>query len=112
MFGALWLARGLAPLAPFPVAAGAGVAALIAGIVATAALRRSAPRPTGEAAHAIERRLTTATVLQLVASFVLPLVIGAAFGPRLVTPSVLLTIGVLLAWLHREVDTPYQGDAG
>lgn len=111
-FGALWLARGLAPLAPIPVAVGAGVLVLVLGSAAVVALRRSAPRPQGDEARAIGRRLTMATVLQLVASFVLPIAVGAAIGQRLVIPSIVLTIGILLSWLGRDVDTPYQGGAG
>jgi hypothetical protein len=81
-------------------------------MTAVVALRRSAPRPQGPAARTIERRLTVATVGQVLASFILPVVIGAAAGPRLVVPSIVLTIGLLLVWIHREVDTPYQGAAG
>jgi hypothetical protein len=112
IFGALWLARGLAAFGPPVVAIAAGASALGAGMTAVVALRRSAPRPQGSASRTIERRLTVATLLQLVASFVLPVVIGAAVGPRLAVPSIMLTIGILLAWIHREVDTPYQGKAG
>ena len=111
-FGALWIARGLAPFAPVTVAAGVGGVALIAGLTAAVLLRRRAPRPRGPAARTIERRLTGATILQLVASFALPIAISALAGPRLVLPSIVITIGILLVWVHREVDTPYQGTAG
>lgn len=112
VFGALWMARGLTPLVPMAVALVVGGAAVATGLTATLLLRRGAPRPRGSVAKAIERRLTGATIVQLVASFVLPVVIGAALGPRLVLPSIVLTIGILLVWLHREIRTPYQGVAG
>jgi hypothetical protein len=112
VFGALWMARGLAPLVPVAIALALGAAALAAGLTAALLLRRGAPRPRGSVAKAIERRLTGATIAQLIASFALPVVIGAALGPRLVVPSIVLTIGVLLVWLHYEIGTPYQGAAG
>ncbi len=112
VFGAFWMARGLTPLVPVAVALAVGSAALATGLAATLLLRHGAPRPRGSVAKAIERRVTGATIAQLIASFVLPVVIGAALGPRLVLPSIVLTIGILLVWLHREIGTPYQGVAG
>jgi len=111
-FGALWIARGLASLAPLTVAVGVGSVALVAGLAAAVLLRRLAPRPSGVAARAIERRLTAATILQLVASCALPITISGLAGSRLVLPSIVITIGILLVWIHHEVDTPYQGIAG
>jgi hypothetical protein len=110
-FGAMWLARGLGSFAPLAVAAAAAGAALVGGMAAAVALRRSAPQPHGPAVRTIERRLTVATVAQLLASFALPMVIDAA-APRLTVPLVILTIGILLAWIHGEVGTPFQGAAG
>lgn len=112
VFGALWLARGLVPLTLLAVAIAAGGVVLVAGLMTAVLLRQSAPRLHGSVARAIERRLTTATVLQLIASFVLPIVISEVAGPRLVLPSIVITIGILLVWIHHEVDTPYQGVAG
>ncbi len=112
VFGALWLARGLSSFAPPVVAVAAAAAAVIAGGTVAVALRRSAPRPDGPAARTIERRLTVATLGQLVTSFVLPVLVDAVAGPRLVIPSIVLSIGILLAWIHHEVDTPFQGAAG
>lgn len=102
VFGALWLARGVAVFAPPLVAVAAGGTALVLGLTAAAATRHWAPRPQGPAARRFEHRLTVATVGQIVASFVLPVLIGAAVGPRLAVPSIVLTIGILLAWIHRE----------
>lgn len=112
VFGALWLARGLAPLVPPIAAVAAGAVALILGLFAAVLQRRSAPRPVGPMARRIEWRLTGATVAQMLASFTLPIAISALAGPRLVLPSIVITIGMLLVWIHHEVATPYQDAAG
>ena len=111
-FGALWLTRGLLPLARLPIALAVGTLVLVAGMIAAFGLRRFGTRPQGPKARIIERRLTIATVLQLAASIVVPITIASAAGHRLVLPSIVFTIGVLLVWIHREVQTPYQGVAG
>jgi hypothetical protein len=105
-FAAFWLVRGSAVI-------GGGVAgALIAvfgvtvvgvyvyGIRASAG---SAPRPQGQEAKRIERAVTVATVVQLVASFALPVVVIAAGHSDWVLPSIAITIGPLLLWLDSRV---------
>lgn len=111
-FGGFWLARGLMPLIPVPLAVLAGAATLVWGLTAAVRLRRLAPRPQGAAARRFEWRLTLATVAQLVVSGLLPPGLGAVAGGRLELPSIVLTIGILLAWIHHELNTPYQGTAG
>lgn len=111
-FGALWLARGLAPVLPLGVRVGTGALVLALALAVAMLLRHHAPQPRGAAARRTLHRLTVATVLQLVASCLLPIVVATTLGPRLVLPSIVVTIGILLLWLHREVETPYQGAAG
>ena len=114
-FAALWLLRG-------GHAIGGGVAAvLIAGFgvmviaVFSYAIRATAgiaPRPKGPEAKRIERDVTLATVLQLVASFVLPFAVIAAGHSDWVLPSVAITIGPLLLWLDRRVGIPRYRPVG
>jgi hypothetical protein len=50
--------------------------------------------------------VTVATVIQLAASFVLPVIIIATGHPDWVLPSIVITIGPLLLWLDHVVDIP------
>jgi hypothetical protein len=111
VFGALRTLRGLAVVAPMWVAMTCGWAALVAGLACAYRLRSTGPRPTGPAARALGRRLTVATAAQLVASGVLP-VVASLMDSRLVLPSIVVTIGALLLYVHRVAGTPFQGVAG
>jgi hypothetical protein len=108
-FAGFWLLRGSrvlggAPGVILPVVLGAAVVAVAAyGIRVTAGV---APRPTGPAAARIERAVTTATVVQLVASFVAPVVVIKAGHDDWALPSIAVTIGPLLLWLDRRLDIP------
>jgi hypothetical protein len=108
-FAAFWLIRGglaLGGSAGPILAAVLGVAAIAAfgyGIRATAG---TAPRPKGAAAHRIERAITVATIIQLVASFVAPALVIAVGQPEWVLPSIAITIGPLLLWLDQRVGIP------
>ena len=62
-----------------------------------------APRPVGPEARRIERSVTAATVIELVAAFVLPFVVIAIGHSDWVLPSVVITIGPLLLWLDHLV---------
>jgi hypothetical protein len=114
-FAAFWLVRGSAVI-------GGGVAsALIAVFGVTVvgvfvyAIRASAgtaPRPKGQEAKRIERAVTVATVVQLVASFALPAVVIAAGHSDWVLPSIAITIGPLLLWLDHRVDIPRYRPVG
>jgi hypothetical protein len=105
-FAAFWLIRGglaLGGSAGPILAAVLGVAAIAAfgyGIRATAG---TAPRPKGAAAQRIERAVTVATIIQLVASFAAPALVIAIGHPEWVLPSIAITIGPLLLWLDHRV---------
>jgi hypothetical protein len=57
-------------------------------------------------AKRIERSVTIATVIELVAAFVLPVIVTAAGHSDWVLPSIAITIGPLLLWLDHEVHIP------
>jgi hypothetical protein len=65
-----------------------------------------APRPAGPEARRIERSVTVATILELAAAFVLPVVVIAAGRSDWVLPSIVITIGPLLLWLDHLVHIP------
>jgi len=108
-FAALWLIRaslaigGLAGDALIAVSGAAVVGAYAYAIRVTAGV---APRPSGPEARRIERSVTIATIIELVAAFVLPVVVTAAGHPGWVLPSIVITIGPLLLWLDHEVSIP------
>ena len=108
-FAAFWLIRGgLALGGPIGsiLAAAFGVVAIGAfgyGIRATAG---TAPRPEGAEAQRIERAVTVATIIQLVASFAAPALVIAIGHPEWVLPSIAITIGPLLLWLDHRVSIP------
>src|SRR5689334_1204045 len=108
-FPALWLIRaslaigGLAGDALIAVSGAAVVGAYAYAIRVTAGV---APRPSGPEARRIERSVTIATIVELVAAFVLPAVVTAAGRPGWVLPSIVITIGPLLLWLDHEVSIP------
>jgi hypothetical protein len=111
-FAVFWLARGgLALGNPFGTAlavvlGGGALVALVLGIRATAGL---APRPTGADAKRLERSITIATVIELVAAFVLPAIVIAAGRSDLTLPSIAITIGPLLLWIdHVLHSTRYR----
>jgi hypothetical protein len=108
-FAALWLVRGgLNVHRPAGIAlAGAFSVCIIAvlayGIRVTAG---TGPRPSGQEAKRIERSVTVATILELVAAFVLPVIVVAAGHSDWVLPSIAVTIGPLLLWLDHLVKIP------
>ena len=71
-----------------------------------------APRPAGPEARRIERSVTIATVVELVAAFVLPVVVIAAGHSDWVLPSIVITIGPLLLWLDHLVHIPRYRPVG
>jgi len=108
-FAALWLVR--ASLAIGGPAGDVLIAASAAAVIGTYAYAVRvtagvAPRPSGPAARRIERSVTIATIVELVAAFVLPAVVTAAGRPGWVLPSIVITIGPLLHWLDHEVSIP------
>jgi hypothetical protein len=108
-FAAFWLAR-----ASLTVGGGAGTALLagsavaVVGVIAYAitATAGTAPPPRGPQASRIGRSLTIATIVQLAASFALPVIVSAAGHPGWVLPSIVITIGPLLLWLDHVVGVP------
>jgi hypothetical protein len=108
-FAALWLVRaGLAIGGRVGDALIAVSAAAVIGVYAYAIRVTAgiAPRPTGPQARRIERSVTIATIAELVAAFVLPVVVTAAGRPGWVVPSIVITIGPLLLWLDHVVGIP------
>jgi hypothetical protein len=114
-FAAFWLVRGSAVI-------GGGVAAVliavsgitVIGVFAYAirAAAGTAPRPRGAEGKRIERAVTLATVIQLVASFVLPVIVIAAGHSDWVLPSIAISIGPLLLWLDQRVHLPRYRPVG
>ena len=114
-FAAFWLTRG-------GLSIGGSVGTLITGIalvvvvgVLIYAIRVTAgmgPRPTSIEAKRIERSVTVATVIELVASFALPFVVIAAGHSDWVLPSIAITIGPLLLWLDHLVGIPRYRPVG
>ena len=83
---------------------GAAVIAVFSyGIRATAG---TAPRPSGPQARRIERLVTIATIVELAAAFVLPVIVIAAGRSDWVLPSIVITIGPLLLYLDHLVHIP------
>lgn len=114
-FAASWLVRGGLIVGKTPGVAFAVVSALVAlgaagyGLRVTAGL---APRPTGREATRIERAITIATVVQLLASFAAPAAVVALDRPSWALPAIAVTIGPLLLWLDRRVEVPRYRPVG
>ena len=114
-FAAFWLARasqaigGRAGDALIVASAGAVIGVLAYAITVTAG---TAPRPVGPVARRIGRSVTAATVIELAAAFVLPVIVTAAGRPGWVLPSIVITIGPLLLWLDHLVDIPRYRPVG
>jgi hypothetical protein len=108
-FAAFWLAR-----ASLAIGGGAGDVLIVASAVAvigvfTYAIKvtaGTAPRPAGPAARRIERLVTIATVIELAAAFVLPVIVISIGHSDWVLPSIVITIGPLLLYLDHLVHIP------
>jgi hypothetical protein len=113
-FAALWLVRGSLNIQAsigVVVAGGFGIAVVGVSIYGFRSAH-AAPRPAGAEAHRIERAVTIATVLQLVASFAAPAIVILAGHSDWVLPSIAITIGPLLLWLDHRVDIPRYRPVG
>ena len=114
-FATFWLVRGSliigggTGLALTVISVTVAGAAAVYGLWATAG---TAPRPTGPEAKRIERDVTIATVIQLLASLLVPVLVIAAGHPNWVLPSIAITIGPLLLWLDRRLDVPRYRPVG
>jgi hypothetical protein len=108
-FAAFWLARASLAIggrAGDVLIAMSGVAVIGVFTYAIRATAGTAPRPAGLQARQIERSVTLATVIELVAAFVLPVIVIAASRSDWVLPSIVITIGPLLLWLDHLVHIP------
>jgi hypothetical protein len=108
-FAALWLARASLAIGgragdALIAASGAAVIGVLAYAIRTTA--GTAPRPASPQANRIGRSVTAATVIELAAAFVLPVIVTAAGHPGWVLPSIVITIGPLLLWLDHLVGIP------
>jgi hypothetical protein len=108
-FAAFWLVR-----ASLAIGGGAeDILIAVSGVavigVFTYAIRVTgdvARRPGGLQARRLERLVTTATIAELVAAFVLPVIVIAAGHSDWVLPSIVITIGPLLLYLDHLVHIP------
>lgn len=114
-FAAFWLVRGGLTVGGL-IGTAVGVASVVAigavlfyGVRVTANTGR---RPTGAKAKRIERSVNAATIIELVASFALPVIVIAAGHSDWVLPSIAITIGPLLLWLDHLVDIPRYRPVG
>ena len=108
-FAAFWLVRGALNLHgqyrdPLSVAfVGLTLIVMVYGILVTVG---TGPRLTTPEAKRIERSVTIATVLELVAAFVLPVIVDATGHSDWTLPAIAITIGPLLLWLDHLVHLP------
>jgi hypothetical protein len=108
-FAAFWLARASLAIGGRTgdvLIAVSGVAVIGVFSYAIKVTAGTAPRPAGADARRIERSVTLATVIELVAAVVLPVIVIAAGRSDWVLPSVVITIGPLLLWLDHLVHIP------
>jgi hypothetical protein len=114
-FAAFWLVRG-----SLDIKANVGVSLAAAFAVITIAVTfygihvtaGKAPRPTSPEGKRIERSVTIATIIQLAASFAVPVAVSAAGYADWVLPSIAITIGPLLLWLDHRVHIPRYRPVG
>ena len=108
-FAAFWLVRGGLSITGTTgtVLAAAGLLLSIAVLVyAIGVTKAIGARPTSAEAKRIERSVSIATVIELAASILLPVIVIAAGHSDWVLPSIAITIGPLLLWLDHLVDIP------
>jgi hypothetical protein len=105
-FAAFWLVRASLAIggrAGDVLIVVSGVAVIGVFAYAIRVTARMAPRPAGPQARRIERLVTVATVIELAAAFVLPVIVIAAGHSDWVLPSIVITIGPLLLYLDHLV---------
>jgi hypothetical protein len=108
-FAAFWLVRASLAIggrAEDVLIAVSGVAVIGVFTYAIRVTAGTAPRPAGPEARRIERLVTLATIIELVAAFVLPVIVIAAGHSDWVLPSIVITIGPLLLYLDHLVHIP------
>jgi hypothetical protein len=115
VFAAFWLVRGALSTGGRAGTWLTGVALVSVVAVAVYAVRVTAGtgrRPTSPEAKRIERSVNAATIIELVASFALPVMVIAAGHSDWVLPSIAVTIGPLLLWLDHLVHIPRYRPVG
>ncbi len=108
-FAAFWLIRASLAIGGITgdvLLAASGVAVIGVFTYAIRVTARTAPRPAGREARRIERSVTLATIIELAAAFVLPVIVIAAGHSDWVLPSIVITIGPLLLYLDHLVHIP------
>ena len=108
-FAAFWLVRGAFNFhgqTRTPLAMSCVVVTLVVLVYGIRVTAGTGPRLTDPEAKRIERSVTIATVIELVAAFVLPVIASAAGHSDWVLPSIAITIGPLLLWLDHLVHIP------
>jgi len=108
-FAAFWLVRASLAIggrAGDVLIAVSGVAVIGVFTYAIRVTAGIAPRPAGREARRIERLVTIATIAELAAAFVLPVIVIAAGHSDWVLPSIVITIGPLLLYLDHLVHIP------
>jgi len=114
-FAAFWLARASLAIGAHAgdvLIAVSGVAVIGVFAYAVRVTAGTAPRPAGPEARRIERSVTIATIIELVAAFVLPVIVIAAGRSDWVLPSIVITIGPLLLYLDHLVHIPRYRPVG
>jgi len=114
-FAAFWLARASLAIGGRTgdiLIAASGVAVIGVFSYAIKVTAGTAPRPAGPQARRIERSVTVATVIELAAAFILPVIVIAAGHSDWVLPSIVITIGPLLLWLDHLVHIPRYRPVG
>ncbi len=108
-FAAFWLVRGAFNLhgqSRSPLSLAFAVVTLIVVVYGVRVTAGTGPRLTSPEAKRIERSVTIATVIELIAAFILPVIVIAAGHSDWVLPSIAITIGPLLLWLDHLVHIP------
>ena len=114
-FAAFWLTRASLAIGGRTgdvLIAASGIAVIGVFFYAIKVTAGTAPRPAGPEARRIERLVTVATVIELVAAFVLPVIVIAAGRSDWVLPSIVITIGPLLLYLDHLVNIPRYRPVG
>ena len=114
-FAALWLVRGSLVIGGVVsgvliVASGVAVIGVLSYAIRVTA--GTAPRPMSSEGKRLERDITVATVIELVAAFALPVLVSAAGHSDWVLPSIAITIGPLLLYLDHRVHIPRYRPVG
>ena len=108
-FAAFWLLRASLAIggrAEDVLIAVSGVAVIGVFSYAIRVTAGTAPRPACAEGRRIERLVTLATIIELVAAFVLPVIVIAAGHSDWALPSIVITIGPLLLYLDHLVHIP------